>query len=193
MSQLLIDNVNKHIHLTKEDEVLLLSVMHPRKLRKKMYFVQEGDISQYTAFILKGCMRSFFIDAEGAEHNLQFAIEDWWITDISSFTNRKPGRLNIEALENVEMLIISRDEQQILFDTCPKFEKYFRIITENALVSYQNRLLDNMSLPAKERYINFRLKYPLLYQRLSQVHIAAYLGITPEFLSKLMHQMAKGE
>ncbi len=191
MSNLLLDNIRKHISLSSEDIELLMSVVHTKKLRRKQFLTQEDEVSKYSAFVLSGCLRSFFIDANGFEHNLQFAIEDWWITDMMSFTTQKPGKLNIEALEDTEMLIITRDDQLKLFNSCPKFEKYFRIITENGFVSAQNRLLDNMSLPATDRYLNFSKKYPQLLQRLPQVQIAAYLGITPEFLSKIRHQLAK--
>lgn len=191
MSNLLLDNIRKHISLSESDIELLMSVIHNKKLKRKQFLTQEDEVSKYSAFVLSGCMRSYFIDANGFEHNLQFAIEDWWITDMMSFTTQKPGKLNIEALEDTEMLIITRDDQLKLFNSCPKFEKYFRIITENGFVSAQNRLLDNMSLPATDRYLNFSKKYPQLLQRLPQVQIAAYLGITPEFLSKIRHQLAK--
>lgn len=191
MSRIFLDNIKKHIHLTEKEEQLVLSVMHPKKLRKRQFFLQEGEVARYSAFVTEGCLRSFFTDANGFEHNLQFAIEDWWITDMMSFTSGKPAKLNIEALENTELLTLTRDDQQKLFDVCPKFEKYFRIITENGIVSTQNRLLDNLSLPAMDRYLNFSRKYPQLLQRLPQVHIAAYLGITPEFLSKIRNQLAR--
>ena len=191
MSQLFINNIQKHIHLNEDEVQLVLSVMKPKKLKKKQYFMTEGDVCQNTAFVLSGCLRSYFTDSNGFEHNLQFAIEDWWMADMMSFTTQKPGRLNIEALEDSEMLTLSRFDQLSLFERCPKFEKYFRIITENGIISTQNRLLDNLSLPAMERYQNFSKKYPMLLQRLPQIQIAAYLGMTPEFLSKIRHQMSK--
>lgn len=191
MSNLFIDNILKHIHLNDEEIQLVLSVMKPKRIKKKQFFMTEGDVCQNTAFVLSGCLRSFFIDANGFEHNLQFAIEDWWIADMMSFATQKPGRLNIEALEDTEMLLMSRHDQLSLFEQCPKFEKYFRIITENGIISSQNRLLDNLSTPAMGRYINFSKKYPMLLQRLPQIQIAAYLGITPEFLSKIRNQISK--
>lgn len=191
MSQLLLNNITKHIPLSDEEKYMLLSVTVPKKLRKRQYLLQEGDVSKYSAFILKGCLRSYFVDTNGFEHILQFAIEDWWITDMMSYISGKPGRLNIDALEETELLLISREDQLALFEKCPVFEKYFRIITENGMVSNQQRLLDNLSLPAMERYKNFIKKYPVFMQRIPQSQIAAYLGITPEFLSKIRHQMAK--
>jgi CRP-like cAMP-binding protein len=191
MSQLLLDNIQKHILLDDKDIKELLSVLKLKKLRKRQYFIQEDEISEYSAFVVSGCLRSYFVDSNGFEHNLQFAIEDWWITDMMSFTTQKPGRLFIDALENSEVLLLSRKNQLKVFETCPKFEKYFRIITENGFASNQNRLLDNLSLQATERYLNFKNQYPQLLQRLPQIQIAAYLGITPEFLSKIRHQLSK--
>lgn len=191
MSQLLINNIEKHIQLNDEEKYMILSIMQNKKLRKRQYLLQEGDHSKYTAFVLKGCLRSYFIDSNGFEHILQFAVEDWWITDMMSYVSGKPGRMNIDALEESEMLLITREDQLALFEKSPKFEKYFRIITENGMISIQQRLLDNLSLPAMDRYKNFISKYPQFMQRIPQVQIAAYLGITPEFLSKIRHQMSK--
>lgn len=191
MNQLLINNIQKYVQLNDEEKYMLLSIMQNRKLRKRQYLLQEGDHSKYSAFVLSGCLRSYFVDSNGFEHILQFAIEDWWITDMMSYISGKPGKLNIDALEDSEVLLISREDQLSLFEKSPKFEKYFRIITENGMVSNQQRLLDNLSLPAIERYKNFIQKYPLFMQRIPQVQIAAFLGITPEFLSKIRGQISK--
>ncbi len=185
---LLIKNIEKHLVLTEKDKSMLSLFFEEKIIRKRQYFVQEGHIAQYSAFVLKGCMRSYYVDHNGFEHIMQFAIEDWWITDMMSFISGKPAILNIDALEQTEALIITRENQMKLFEACPIFEKYFRIITENGMVSIQNRLLENMSLLATERYSNFVKKYPILNQRLPQTQIAAFLGITPEFLSKIRNQ-----
>lgn len=190
MSESFLANIGKYVHLESDEQQLILAVMHPRRLRKRQYFLQEGDVSTHSAYVLSGCIRNYFIDRDGFEHILQFAIEGWWASDLSSFINQQPGRLNIDALEDSELLTLSRIDQLALCEKCPKMEKYFRILSENSLASHQNRLLENLSLTAKERYINFAKKYPLFMQRLPQNQIAAYLGITPEFLSKIRHQMA---
>lgn len=191
MSQLLIANIQRFLPLTDEEKYMILSIMHPKKIRKRQYLLQEGDNSKYSAFVLSGCLRCYFVDQNGFEHILQFAIEDWWITDMMSFASGKTSRLNIDALEDSEVLLLTREDQLALFERCPKFEKYFRIITENGMISNQQRLLDNLSLPATERYKNFVQKYPLFTQRIPQTQIAAYLGITPEFLSKIRSQISK--
>lgn len=189
MSDLLLANIAKHISLNEKEKELFLSYLSTKKIRKRQYLVQEGEQSKYSAFVLSGCLRSYFIDANGFEHILQFAIEDWWIADMMSITTQKPGNLAIDALEDSEVLLLSRENQLKLFDECPKFERYFRIITENGMVSFQRRVLENISLPAAERYKNFAKRYPVMVQRLPQTQIASYLGITPEFLSKIRHQM----
>jgi len=191
MSQLLIANIERFITLTDEEKYMILSIMQSKKIRKRQYLIQEGDTSRHSAFVLKGCMRSYFVDTNGFEHILQFAIEDWWITDLMSTITGKPARLNVDALEDTEVLLLPREDQLELFEKCPKFEKYFRIITENGMISSQQRLLDNLSLPAIDRYNNFVQKYPLFAQRIPQTQIAAYLGITPEFLSKIRNQNRK--
>lgn len=189
MSDLLLSNIAKHISLSKDEQEKFLSYLVSKKIRKRQFLVQEGEQSKHSAFVISGCLRSYIIDANGFEHILQFAIEDWWIADMMSITTQKPGYLAIDALEDSEVLLLSRENQIKLFDECPKFERYFRIITENGMVSFQRRVLENISLPAAERYKNFAKRYPLMVQRLPQTQIASYLGITPEFLSKIRHQM----
>lgn len=188
MYQLLLNNISKHINLDESEQKLLLSNLTYRKIKKKHFFIENGEISSHSAFVLSGCLRSYLMDKNGFEHILQFAIEDWWITDLMSITTQKPGYLAIDALEESEVALLSRSSQLELFDACPKFERYFRIITENGMVSFQRRILENISLPAIERYANFSKRYPQFIKRLPQTQIAAYLGITPEFLSKIRHQ-----
>lgn len=189
MSDLILKNITRHINLSEKQQEVFLSMLEKKKIKKKQYFLQEGEVCKSSAFVLSGCLRSYFSDNNGFEHILQFAIEDWWMADMMSYTTQKPGNLYIDALEETEVLLLSRDNQLQLFDACPSFERYFRIITENGLVSHQRRVLENLSLPAMERYKNFAKRYPAFIQRLPQTQIASYLGITPEFLSKLRHQM----
>lgn len=188
MNQLLIDNIEKHIQLSENEKSLFLSYVTNKKINKRDYFLQVGEVCIYSAFVLSGCLRSYLIDDNGFERMLQFAIEDWWMTDMVSFVSQKPGNIAIDAVENTEVALISRRDQLELFDRCPKFERYFRIIIEKRIGSYQQRIMENISLPAAERYDNFVKKYPQFIQRLPQNQIAAYLGITPEFLSKIRHQ-----
>ncbi len=188
MYQLLIDNIQKHITLTDYEKNVFVHYLSSKQIKKRDFFIQEGDISTHCAFVLSGCLRAYSIDENGFEHILQFAVEDWWIADMLSFTSQNKGYLIIDAIENSHIALLSREHQLELFDRCPKFERYFRIITENGMVSFQQRILEYISLTAAIRYNNFAKKYPKFMQRLPQNQIAAYLGITPEFLSKIRHQ-----
>ena len=133
----------------------------------------------------------YMLDYSGKEHNLQFAIENWWIGDIASFHSEDPSRFYIEAIENSIILQIKKEDQLRLFVEYPKFNRIFRVITENALVSYQRRVLQNISSTAEERYIDFMNRYPDFFNRISSVQIASFLGITPEFLSTIRKKLSK--
>lgn len=133
----------------------------------------------------------YMLDHSGKEHNLQFAIENWWIGDIASFHSEDPSRFYIEAIENSIILQIKKEDQLRLFVEYPKFNRIFRVITENALVSYQRRVLQNISSTAEERYIDFVNRYPDFFNRISNVQIASFLGITPEFLSTIRKKLSK--
>lgn len=190
MSQLFIGNIEKYFILSEEEKEIILGLTQIQKLQKKHFLLKEGDICKSSAFVLSGCLRSYFVDSNGFEHILQFAIEDWWITDMMSITTQTAANLNIDAIADSELLILTRENQLEMFDKCPKMEKYFRIITEKGMANIQTRLLENMSLPAIERYKNLRKKYPIIIEKLPQKQIASFLGITPEFLSKIRHQIA---
>ena len=131
------------------------------------------------------------VDDKGKEHNLQFAIENWWIGDIGSFHTEEPSKLYIEAMENSIILQIKKEDQLKLFVDYPKFNRIFRVLTENALVSAQRRILQNISSTAEERYLDFLNRYPYFFNRISNVQIASYLGVTPEFLSTIRKKIAK--
>jgi CRP-like cAMP-binding protein len=190
MTQLFIDNIEKYFTLSEAEKETILGLTHIKKLRKKEFLLQEGEVSKCSAFVLSGCLRSYFVDTNGFEHILQFAIEDWWITDMMSITTQTAANLNIDAIQDSELLILTRENQLELFEKCPKMEKYFRIITEKGMANIQTRLLENMSLPAVQRYKNLTKKYPKIVEKVPQKLIASFLGITPEFLSKLRHQLA---
>jgi CRP-like cAMP-binding protein len=188
---LILRNVAKHITLNEEEMAYFISLLQHKKLRKRQYLLQEGDVCKQTAFVNKGCLRSYSIDNNGHEHILQFAIEDWWISDMYSFISQNPSVINIDALENTEILLIAKNDMHNLYERVPKFERFFRILAENAIVSHQVRIRESATLYAAERYNNFTIKYPLMAKRLPQTQIAAYLGITPEFLSKIRNELAK--
>lgn len=189
--QPILEAVARHIALTDSEKEYFLSLLEHRRIKRKGYLLQAGAVCPWSTFVLSGCLRGFTIDGNGFEHVLNFAPEGWWIADLYSYISQKPGMLNIEALEETAVLLLSRDKQEALFQQVPKFERFFRILIENSLVANQQRLLNNLSLTAQERYQHFCKQYPSLINRLPQKHIAAYLGITPEFFSKMRHQLLK--
>jgi CRP-like cAMP-binding protein len=185
---LLLQHIARHIQLDEEDEKYLLSLLQSKKLRRKHFLLQEGDVTNAAVFVNSGLLRIYSIDKNGSEHILQFAPPGWWIGDIRSFISQQPGNLYIDALEDSELLLLERSHLEKLFAKVPSFERFFRILAENALATYQQRLVDNLSLPALDRYNNFCRLYPSLIECLPQKQVASYIGVTPEFLSKMLNQ-----
>jgi len=190
MSQLLKENIAKHIHLTEEEAGQFCNLFTPKIFKRKEHFLREGQVCMYEGFVNKGLFRIYHLDKNGIEQVLYFAPEDWWISDIDSFTNQKPSALNVEALEDSELLVISKKDKDFAFNTYPKIEKLFRIMTQKTHVALQRRMIDNLSKTADQRYEDFITRYPHLYNRLSNIQIAAYLGISHEFLSKIRKKLA---
>jgi CRP-like cAMP-binding protein len=188
MFELILHNVSKHITLTEEEQQYFISILQPKKLRRKQYLVQAGDLCRYECFINKGCLRQYYLDEKGNEHVLYFAIEDYWISDMFGLVTGEPALTNIEAQEDCELLLIERKAYEQLFIKIPKMERFFKIILQRSLVSQQRRMIENMSLQADERYRRFAERHPVLEQRLPQKQIASYLGITPESLSRIRKQ-----
>ncbi|MFY8020071.1 MAG: Crp/Fnr family transcriptional regulator [Bacteroidia bacterium] len=187
--QLILRSIQKHVELSEQDEKCLCSFLHPLQVKNKELLLEEGKVADSTFFVNEGCLRSYNIDENGFEHILQFAPPGWWIADLYSVVSKRPGTLNIDALEHSKVLSLKRIDQERLFLELPKIERYFRIITENSLVSHRQRLIDNMSLSATERYDVFCKRYPELIHTLPQKQIAAYIGVTPEFFSKMKSKM----
>lgn len=156
-----------------------------KSIKKKEFLLREGEICKFEGFVTKGLFRVYHIDNNGFEQVLYFAIENWWITDMDSFTNEKPSNLYIEALEDSEVLLISKKDKEFAYNNISKIEKLFRVMTQKTHIALQRRIIDNLSKTADQRYIDFIEKYPQLFQRLTNLHIAAYLGIRHEFLSKI--------
>jgi len=190
-SDLLLDSVSKHISLTREEQDKLSSQLTFKKVKRKHFLLQEGEINRNAIFVTSGVLRLYSIDKNGFEHILQFAPPGWWIGDLTSFLRQQPANLNVDAVDDSEVLLLSRPNLEMLYETIPKLERFFRILAENALANYQQRLVNNLSLSAKERYDNFCKLYPSLIQCLPQKQVAAYIGVTPEFLSKMLSQAPK--
>jgi CRP/FNR family transcriptional regulator, anaerobic regulatory protein len=187
----LLDYFNKLIPLNTEEKRLVTGLFKPRLYRKRQYVLREGDVCTQFYFVVRGCLRMYKIDEKGNTHVLQFSAENYWINDLGSFHGVKPSSLNIDALEDTVVLQISRDDLISLYMQAPKFDRIFRVLLENSFIRLQERLLQNISSTAENRYQSFLELYPHLINRLSQVQIAAFLGITPEFLSRLRNKRSK--
>ncbi|MFZ4928842.1 Crp/Fnr family transcriptional regulator [Chryseobacterium sp. Mn2064] len=183
MKDLILKNISKHISLDCQEESYFLSLLKEKKVIKKELILEHQQTCNYIHFVQSGILRAFYMDSSGKESTIMFAVSDWWITDMYCFINQKPAMLNIEALEDSSILQLSKDHLEELYLKVPKFERFFRIIMQNAYIREQLRTIENLSLPAEERYYNFINKYPEAVKRIKQKQIASYLGITPEFLS----------
>jgi len=191
MYDLILKNISRFITLTSEEEQYFTSLLKLKKIKKKAYLLQEGDISRHQYFVSKGCLRTYMIDEKGLEHIIQFAIEDWWTGDMYSFLTQTPARFTIDALEDTELLCLEKNALEELYIRIPKFERFFRHLLQNAFVALQERIIANLSQPADERYCTFITKYPDMEKRLPLKQIASYLGITPESLSRIRSNYIK--
>lgn len=189
--QSILENIAKHVTLTPEEQELFLSKTETRQFKVKTILLSAGEVATCTYFVNSGILRSFNINDNIIEHVLHFACEGWWIGDMYSYISGKPGNLFIEVLEDSEVVIITKENQQQLYQEIPKLERFFRILAENSLVAHQERLMDNLSLTAEERFEKFCSKYPTLIQKVPQKQIASYIGVTPEFFSKMKARLLK--
>jgi CRP-like cAMP-binding protein len=192
-AQPLLDYFDRLLPLNAEEKELIKSKFHPHLFLKKQFALQHGDVCEYFYFVVHGCLRLYMVDDKGVYHILQFATENYWILDLTSFHKKKPAILNIDALEDTTVLRINHSDLLDLYIKAPKFDRIFRVLLENHFMHQQQRMTQLFSSTAEERYQLFLDTYPHLLNRLSQVQIAAYLGVTPEFLSRIRSRMAKGD
>ena len=190
MAQIL-ENISKIITLTPEEQAFFLSKTEIRHYKAKTILQNAGQVCKEAYFVNSGLLRSFNINDNIVEHVLSFACEGWWISDMYSLLSQKPGNLFIEVLEDAEVVALSKENQEQLYLEIPKLERFFRILIENSLVANQERLMDNLSLTAEERFEKFCKKYPGLIQKVPQKQIASFIGVTPEFFSKMKARMLK--
>ncbi|MCW2119366.1 Crp/Fnr family transcriptional regulator [Flavobacterium sp. 7A] len=184
-NDLLKKNIQKNIELCDSELETICSYFKPQAIPKKEFLLTQGSICKFEGFVLKGCFRIFTIDKKGNENTLYFATKDWWLMDIDSFMNQSPSDLNIQALEDSELLLISREDKLTLYDSLPVVEKLFRVMSQKAIVAWQRRLISNHCKTAKERYFDFVDAYPTIVSKITDKQVASYLGITHEFLSKI--------
>ncbi|WP_298548135.1 Crp/Fnr family transcriptional regulator [uncultured Aquimarina sp.] len=182
-------HISKYIKLTEEEQQRFSSILIHKKLRKRQYLIQEGDFVDYEYFVIKGCLKAFEVDDLGNEHVVQFAIEDWWISDFKAFFKGEKARLNIDCIEECELIGIKKSDLEQLYLDIPKFDRFFRIKLTNAFVALQDRIISSLEKTSSERYLEFRKTYPNIEQRIPNYLIANYLGIKPESLSRLRKQL----
>ncbi len=178
------------VPLTDKEKEKLSKRVSERRIKRRQFLLQEGDICKHYNFIIEGCCKMYGVDEKGGEHNIQFAAENDWITDIGSFHSDSPSKLYIEAIEPSIVLQIAKPDLLFFYEDNITFNRNFRVLIENKFVELQNRVLQNISSTAEERYLAFIAQYPQLYNRLPSTQIASYLGITPEFLSKIRKEIA---
>ena len=183
--------INRYTLCDVEEVKFFNSLLQYKTIAKKTFLLQEGEICKFEAFIRKGCIRTYYIDHKGAEVTLQFAIENWWVSDIASFHEQKPSRIFIETLEDFELLLLTPETKEKLLVQVPKFERMFRLMVQRNLTRLQERLFQTIATTAVEKYLDFIERYPTIPQRVAQHYIASYLGFSPEFLSKVRTKLAK--
>ncbi len=189
---LLLSNIARHISFDKDAEDLFISLIQYKRIQRKDHLLQEGQSCKTINYVHSGAMRAFYIDKRGKEATIMFAVADWWVTDMNCFINAQPAMMYIQAIEDTEIFQLSKENFDILLQQIPKFEKFFRILMQNAYIREQLRVLQNLSMSAEERYNNFILKYPQIVQQVTQKQIASYLGVTPEFLSVIRKNKTAG-
>jgi cAMP-binding proteins - catabolite gene activator and regulatory subunit of cAMP-dependent protein kinases len=188
----IINNLRRHIEPAPEELEIFLSLAQSRSINRKETLLKEGDIARHQYFVVNGCLRTYTIDPSGKEHILMFAPEDWWCSgDLYSFLSGQPSTNNLEALEPTTVLQISKENLDTLYNRAPKFERFFRILFQNAFVFHQNRINTNLSQPAEGRYDLFTKTYPDLESRIPQKYIASYIGVTPEFFSQMKSNLLR--
>lgn len=189
--QLLLDSFNNYVNLTKEEEEFVLQHTVERCFKKGDFLNIEGEINRYTNFIIKGSARVFYIEPNGHEHVVQLGIGKWWVGDFPSFIMQTKASMFTEALETTEVLSISYDQLQLVYESVPKMERFFRLLIQKAYASFHRRVLESLGMDAEQRYIAFRNTYPEMDLQISQKHIASYLGMTPEFLSLIKKRIVQ--
>ncbi|MDR2237379.1 MAG: Crp/Fnr family transcriptional regulator [Chryseobacterium sp.] len=189
MTESLKKHIREYIDISEEKLEKYCNAFSLRKLRKKEFLLKEGEICRHEGFILKGCFKVFRTNDHADEQILHFGIEDWWLSDMDSFINQIPSKLNIQAIEDSEILLISKEDKEKLYHELPEIERLMRLKFQLSIIALQRRIIDNLNKPSDERYQDFLRDYPQIAHRLTNIQIAAYLGVTPEFISRIRRKI----
>ena len=188
---LILQNVLRHIALNDEEISYFTSLLSHKEVARKEFLLQAGNVAKHINFIHAGALKAYYLDVKSDENIIMLAVDDWWITDMYSFTSGNPAMQFISAIEDTAIFQLQKNDFDLLLEKIPAFERFFRILMQNAYIREQLRVIQNLSMPAEERYLNFLKKYPQLVQRVTQKQIASYIGVSPEFLSAMRKRMLK--
>jgi CRP-like cAMP-binding protein len=191
MFDLLRSHIEKRVHLTDKEFAICKEFFVHKKLRKRQFLLHEGDVCRSIAYVTDGCMRVYTIDNKGAEHIMQFAVKDWWVSDFNSYLSGSPAVYNIDALQDTNVLLLEKSAREKLFQVVPKIERFFRLLLEANYIAMHKRINDALSASAEERYLYFIKTYPYLFEQIPQNQIASYLGITPQSLSRIRKELTQ--
>jgi CRP-like cAMP-binding protein len=188
---LLISNISRNLSLTGAEIEFFISLLRSKSLADGEFLLREGDVCKYESFVVKGCLKTYYLDEIGIEHIIDFSIEEWWADDLYSLLTQTPSRSNIKAIEDTDVLQIGKTDLELLYQKIPKFERFFRILFQNAYITQREQINLALSASARERYLLFVKKKPYAEKRFSQKDIASYLGVTPQFLSTLKKKLSR--
>lgn len=191
MFEVLASYLKINASLTDAEIARIHSRTTPKRIRKRQYLLQEGDVSRYNSFVTKGCLRLYHVGNNGDEHILRFATEEWWISDYESYNTGKPSKNNIDALEDSELILLEKSAFEELQNEIPKLKLFKEKLDTRSFNASQNRILSNISDTAEQRYENFIRLYPHFFKRVPLHMVASYLGLTRETLSRIRSQSAK--
>lgn len=190
MFEVFFSHITEKVSLTTEEKDMVKTFFVTKKLRKRQYLLQEGDVCKYLSFVTKGLLRSYNVDDKGDEHINLFALEGWWISDMYSFFSGEKAILNIDAIEDAEVLMITPADFEEMTLKVPKMDRYFRLLFQNSLVTKERRLMSSITHTAEEKYMLLAEFNPQLIKRIPQNLIASYLGLAPETLSRIKKNIA---
>lgn len=188
-TRLLLSNVLKQISLSAAETEFFLSLLKPRTVRRDEFLLRRGDVCKTESFVTRGCFKAYHEDDGGVEHVLDFLIEEWWADDLYSFLTQTPSKSSIKAIEDSDVLQISKNDLETLYQKAPQFERFFRLLFQKAYISQRDQINQMLSTSAEERYLQFLKRKPYAPDRFSQKDIASYLGVTPQFFSSLKKKM----